>query len=84
MGETRIHPHAATRAHERGTTDAEMIATVTSGESFPAKHGRTGFRRNFPGPWVWRGKSFDTRQVEVYAVLEDGEWLVITALVKYF
>ena len=61
-----------------------MIATVTSGESIPAKHGRTGFRRNFPGPWPWRGKSFDTRQVEVYAVLEDGTWLVITALVKYF
>ena len=84
MSEARIHPHAATRALERGTTEAEMIATVATGESFPAKHDRTGFRRNFPGRWVWRGKSFDTRQVEVYAVHEGGEWLVITALVKYF
>ena len=84
MGEGRIHPHAATRASERGTTEGEMLATVASGESFPAKHGRTGFRRNFPGRWVWRGKSFDTKQIEVYAVSEDGGWLVLTALVKFF
>ncbi|MGQ0563750.1 MAG: DUF4258 domain-containing protein [Gemmobacter sp.] len=84
MADPRIHPHAASRAQERGTSDAEMIATVTTGETFPAKHGRTGFRRNFSGPWAWRGKTFDTKQVEVYAVHEDGTWLVITALVKYF
>ena len=51
MGDARIHPHAAARALERGATGAEMLATVASGETFPAKHNRTGFRRNLSGPW---------------------------------
>ena len=80
----RLHPHAAARAVERGATEAEILATVTGGETFPAKHGRTGFRRNFPGPWDWRNRTFDTKQIEVYAVHEDGDWLAITVLVKFF
>ena len=83
-GPVRLHPHAEARAAERGASEAEIEATLRTGETIPANHGRTGFRRNFPGPWPWRGKSFDTKQVEVYAVHEDGTWLVITALVKYF
>ena len=42
----RIHPHAAERMTERGATEAEVIATVCDGERFPAKFGRTGFRRS--------------------------------------
>ncbi len=61
-----------------------MIATVETGETYPAKHGRTAFRRNFRGPWGWRNRTFDTKQLEVYAVLEDGDWLAITVLVKFF
>jgi hypothetical protein len=80
----RLHPHAAARALERGATEPEILATVTSGETFLAKHDRTGFRRNFPGPWDWRNRTFDTKQIEVYAVYEDGAWLVITVLVKFF
>ena len=80
----KLHPHAAARAAKCGSTEAEILATVTGGESFPAKHGRTGFRRNFPGPWDWRNRTFDTKQIEVYAVHEDGAWLVITVLVKFF
>jgi hypothetical protein len=80
----RLHPHAAARATDRGATEAEIVATVEAGERFPAKHGRTGFRRNFPGDWPWRGKRFGVKQVEVYAVVEGGEWLAITVLVKFF
>lgn len=80
----RLHPHAAARAIERGATEPEILATVTGGETFPAKHGRTGFRRNFPGPWDWRNRIFDTKQIEVYAVHADGDWLAITVLVKFF
>jgi hypothetical protein len=79
----RLHPHALARAIERGASADEVLVTIATGESFPAKHGRTAFRRNFPGPWHWRGKPFDTKQLEVYAVEEDG-WLAITVLVKYF
>ena len=61
----RLHRHAAARMAERGATEAEVAAAVGTGESEPARHGRTAFRRNFPGPWTWRGRTFDTKQLEV-------------------
>jgi len=54
------------------------------GERFSAKYGRTGFRRNFPFNAVWREKYYRTKQIEAYAVKEDEDWLVITALVRFF
>ncbi len=83
MTAVRLHPHAKGRLDERGTTEAEMIATVQEGESFPAKLGRTGFRRNFVFDGQWRGKYYATKQIEAFAVEEDG-WLVITVIVKFF
>ena len=62
----------------------EVTATIEGGEQFPAKFGRTGFRRNFPGSYTWRERIFDTKQLEVYAVHEDGDWLAITVIVKFF
>jgi len=79
----RLHPHAAERAAERGATEAELIATIATGERIPAKHDRTGFRRNFPGSFAWRQRTFDTKQVLAYAVEQDGDWLVITVIVKF-
>jgi hypothetical protein len=79
----RLHPHARERLAERGTTEAEVLATVKEGERFPAKLGRTGFRRNFTFDEEWRGRRYATKQVEAYAVEENG-WLVITAIVRYF
>lgn len=57
---------------------------METGETYPANHGRTAFRRNFRGPWTWRQRTFDTKQLEAYAVMEDGDWLVITVIVKFF
>ena len=54
------------------------------GERFEAKFGRTGFRRNFSYGNAWRGRRFETKQVEAYAVGENGEWPVITFVTKYF
>ena len=79
----RLHPHAQGRLAERGATEAEVIATVEEGESFPAKFGRTGFRRNFVFEDTWRGRPYATKQIEAYAVEENG-WLVISLVVKYF
>ncbi len=79
----RLHPHAQERLVDRGATEVEVIATVESGERFPAKFGRTGFRRNFAFDSEWRGRRYATKQVEAYAVEEDG-WLVITVIVRYF
>ena len=51
----RFHPHALDRMKERGTTDDEVKITIASEESFAAKFGRTGFRRNFSFFNEWRG-----------------------------
>jgi hypothetical protein len=80
----RLHPHARERLAERGTTECEVEATIESGERFPAKFGRTGFRRNFVLAGEWLGRKYSTKQVEAYAVEEEEGWLVITVLVKYF
>jgi len=79
----RLHPHAKERGAERGATESEVIAAVCEGERFPAKYGRTGFRRNFSFDAEWQGRFYRTKQVEAFAVEEDG-WLVITVVVRYF
>ena len=79
----RLHPHAQDRLHERGATEEEVIATIERGECFPAKHGRTGFRCNFPFDGEWNNRKYSAKQIEAYAVEEDG-WLVITVIVKFF
>jgi hypothetical protein len=80
----RLHPHALERMQERGTSEDEVRATVEQGERFPAKFGRTGFRRNFPFDSRWRGVHYGTKQVEAYTVQEDDDWLVVTILTRYF
>ena len=79
-----LHPHAEERLVERGATTEEVVATVTVGEQFPAKFGRTGFRRNLPFQGEWRERHFATKQVTAFAVREKDHWLVITVIVRYF
>jgi hypothetical protein len=69
---------------ERGATRAEVEVTVAGGERFPARFGRAGFRRNFAFNGIWRRRRHRSKQIEAYAVEEDGDWLVITVIVKYF
>jgi len=80
----QIHPHARERMQERGATEEDVGATIRDGERFPAKFGREGFRRNFSFNSLWRGRRYMTKQVEVIAVFEDDDWLVISTIVKYF
>ena len=68
----RIHPHAQARMAERGATKAEVIATMEQGARFPAKFGRTGFRRNFPFNSEWRGKFYRAKKIEAFAVEDNG------------
>jgi hypothetical protein len=71
----RIHPPARERMESRGASEAEVMATVEDGEPFPAKFGRTGFRRNFNFEAQWRGRYYGTKQLEAYAVQEGDDWL---------
>ena len=61
-----------------------MRTTVETGEGFPGKYGRAGFRRNFPFGRQWRGKYYTTKQIEAYAVQKGADWLVITVITRYF
>jgi hypothetical protein len=79
-----LHPHARERMEERGVKEAEVMATVSEGEQFPAKFGRTGVRRNFLYNEQWRGRFYATKQVEAYAVHEEDAWQVITVIAKFF
>ncbi len=79
----RLRPHAQDRLHERGATEEEVIATIERGERFPAEHGSTGIRCNFPFDGVWNSRQYSAKQVEAYAVEEDL-WLVIAVIVKFF
>jgi hypothetical protein len=80
----RFHAHAQERMAERGATEDEVKSTVEQGEQFPARFGRTGFRRNFFFDKEWRGKHYRTKQIEAYAVQEGSDWLVITVITRYF
>jgi hypothetical protein len=61
----KIHPHARARMQERGASEDEVIETIETGEKFSAKSGRIGFRRNFNFEGMWRGKKYNTKQIEV-------------------
>ncbi len=80
----RLHPHARDRMIERGASENEIAAAIDGGERFPAKFGREGFRRNFQFDGLWRGRRYAMKQVEAFAIFEDGDWLVISVIVKYF
>ena len=79
-----FHPHAEDRLIERGATREEVIATVETGAEIPALSGRNGFRKDFVYRGMWNGRYYYLKQVDVYAVKENNDWLVITILVKYF
>lgn len=69
---------------ERGAAEEEVEATLRDGEQFPAKFDRRGFRRSFKFDGIWRKRRYTMKQLEVIAIYEDGDWLVISVIVKYF
>lgn len=46
---------------ERGASQDEVGITVSMGERFPAKYGRTGFRRNFVFGDTWMGFHYESK-----------------------
>jgi len=79
-----LHPHVHERAPERGATEEEIVETVLTGESFPAKFGRMGFRKTFVYGHMWRGRRYANKEVEAIAVEIPGGWLVLTVITRYF
>ncbi|MFH0813375.1 MAG: hypothetical protein V2A69_11145 [Pseudomonadota bacterium] len=64
--------------------EPSILPEYKEGESFPAKFGRTGFRRNISFAGLWRNRYYGTKQIEAYTVQEGDDWLVITVVVRYF
>jgi hypothetical protein len=79
-----FHPYALERLLERNITEEEVVATIVLGEQFPAKYGRTGFVKDFPYNDYWKNKFYKIKQIEVYAVYENDNWLVITVISKFY
>ena len=79
----RFHPHALERSTERGAIEAEVVETVLNGTQFPAKFGRTGFRKNFQFGSIWRDRRYNIKQVEAFAIREGDDWLVLTVITRY-
>ena len=75
--------HALERMVERGATRDEVEHTISEGDACPARHGRTGFRYTFPFNDVWNGRRYAHKQLSVYAVEEDKDWIVITVICRY-
>jgi hypothetical protein len=81
----RIHPHAKARMRERGATHTEVIQTVLSGTSRPARYGRTECRKTFIFGGKWLGRFYGRKRIEAFvANLSGGARLVVTVVVKYF
>jgi len=78
----RFHPHAIERIHERGTNEKEVTSAIQNGETFSAKFGRTGFRRNFRLKVIGEASIMKPNNLEVYAVEEGEGWSVITVITK--
>ena len=79
-----FHPHALERMAQRGATEKQVMETVEHGEKFEAKFGRAGFRRNFVFEKQWRNSYYKNKQVEVFAVKENDDWLIISVITRYF
>ena len=80
-----LHPHAVQRLAERGATRDEVIYTVKHGKSAPAKFDRTNFTHTFAYHGKWLGTSYRRKTIEAFASEDDdGNWLVVTIVVKFF
>ena len=79
-----FHEHALQRMRERGATREEVQDTIRFGEKYKAKYNRVGFRMNFDYKKKWYKRFYNIKQVEVLAVKENNNWIVVTIIVKYF
>jgi len=77
-----LGPHSRKRMRERGATEKEVIETVKKLDRYPAKNG-VCYRRNFQEKIDWRGKVYDNKQLNVYAVKKNETVVVQTVIVKY-
>ena len=79
-----IDPHVLLRCGQRQATEAQVRATIERGEQFPAREGRTWFRKNFSFAQTHNGNYYESVQVLVVAQPMDYGWLAVTVITKFF
>lgn len=67
---------------ERGATREEVEHTILHATPEIAKFGRYVFRHDFSFESERGGKYYTRKEVEVFAVSDEG-WFVITVIVRY-
>src|SRR5438045_1235640 len=83
------HPSVRHQTHERTRRHACRGGTHRKARQALAgkirQNGRTRFTHTFAYNRGWHGKVYRRKTIEAYAVDRGGDdWLVITAIVKYF
>jgi hypothetical protein len=80
----RFSKHARDQMALRGASEQEVITTIRTGTSAPAKLGRLGFRRDFSFDGVWGGRQYATKQLLTIVVDDPVELIVVTVYTFYF
>ena len=79
----QIDPHTLQRAIERGTTENEIVNTLTTGISILAKTGRLGKSKIFLFSAFRNGKYYEEKKVDVYYTIEQQIIITIAVYVFY-
>ena len=84
MKPIRLSAHSLEQCLERGTTVAEVEASIRTGTRELAKSGRFLYRANFQYNAHWQGTFYRIKQVAPVVVEEEGELVVVTVYTFYF
>ena len=79
----QIAPHTLLRAKERGATEEEIIETVLTGVTIPAKLGRSGKAKVFPFKAGKNGQYYEEKKLEVFYIVENDTLTTVTVYVFY-
>lgn len=61
-----------------------MRKAIREGDTSDARHGRTEFRYSFSCENEWNGTYYDHKELTVYAVYDDENWIVVTVISRYY
>lgn len=76
--------HAKEQLTFRGTTEPEIIESISTCPWEPAELGRLQCKKDFAYENIWNKKYYKTKQVKPIFVEEETEIVVITIYTYYF
>ncbi len=76
----RIEPHTLLRAIERGTSENEIIETITNGASIKAKSNRNAKACVFDFNESRNGIFYEQKKLEVSYIIEKNEIITVNSI----